>query len=120
MEQRESGGRFGIAIIWALALVGSLVVVGLAYGGQGEWFGESGALGPYRALAVVFGASVLGAPVSTTHVVSSAIMGIGSAEHAKSVRWAKAQEIVSTWLITIPGAGLVGVLAYLIASIFVR
>lgn len=61
MEQRESGGRFGIAIIWALALVGSLVVVGLAYGGQGEWFGESGALGPYRALAVVFGASVLGA-----------------------------------------------------------
>ncbi|HRW18728.1 MAG TPA: inorganic phosphate transporter [Dermatophilaceae bacterium] len=70
--------------------------------------------------AVIFGASVLGAPVSTTHVVSSAIMGIGSAEHAKSVRWAKAQEIVSTWLITIPGAGLVGVLAYLIASIFVR
>jgi hypothetical protein len=62
MEQRESGGgRFGIAIIWALALVGSALVVGLAYGGLAEWFGERGALGPYRALAVVFGVSVLGA-----------------------------------------------------------
>ncbi|MBF0308747.1 MAG: inorganic phosphate transporter [Magnetococcales bacterium] len=63
---------------------------------------------------VILSASVLGAPVSTTHVVSSAIMGIGSAERPKAVRWAKATEIVSTWLITIPGSGLVGVLAYLV------
>ncbi|MGX5697895.1 hypothetical protein ACWKWP_16995 [Agromyces soli] len=61
MEQRESDGRLGIAIIWVLAVVGSGLVVGLAYGGLGEWFGERGALGPYRALAVVFGVSVLGA-----------------------------------------------------------
>lgn len=61
--------------------------------------------------AVIFGASLLGAPVSTTHVVSSSIMGIGSSERPKAVRWAKAQEIVSTWLVTIPGAGLVAALA---------
>lgn len=71
------------------------------------------------AAAVIFSASAVGAPVSTTHVVSSSIMGIGSADRAKEVRWAKAQEIVSTWVITIPGAGIVGVLAYLIASIFI-
>jgi PiT family inorganic phosphate transporter len=61
--------------------------------------------------AVIFGASVLGAPVSTTHVVSSSIMGIGSSERPRAVRWAKAQEIVSTWIVTIPGAGLVAAAA---------
>ena len=70
--------------------------------------------------AVILSASALGAPVSTTHVVSSAIMGIGSSERPKAVRWGKAQEILSTWLITIPGAGLVGVLCYLVSMIFTR
>jgi PiT family inorganic phosphate transporter len=70
--------------------------------------------------AVILSASALGAPVSTTHVVSSAIMGIGSSERPKAVRWGKAQEIVSTWLITIPGAGLVGVITFLITKLFYR
>lgn len=64
--------------------------------------------------AVIFGASALGAPVSTTHTVSSAIMGIGSSERPKSVRWAKARDIVSTWVITIPASGIVGALTYLV------
>jgi len=67
---------------------------------------------------VILSASALGAPVSTTHVVSSAIMGIGSSERPKAVRWSKAFEIVSTWLITIPGAATVGIVAYLISSLF--
>ena len=62
--------------------------------------------------AVIFGASALGAPVSTTHVVSSSIMGIGAAERPKAVRWAKARDIASTWVITIPGSGAVGALTY--------
>jgi inorganic phosphate transporter, PiT family len=66
--------------------------------------------------SVIFGASVLGAPVSTTHVVSSSLMGIGASERPKAVRWAKAQEIVSTWIITIPGAGTVSVLTYLLVN----
>ena len=61
---------------------------------------------------VIFGASALGAPVSTTHVVSSSIMGIGSSERPKAVRWSKARDIASTWIITIPGSGLVGALTY--------
>lgn len=65
--------------------------------------------------ALIMGASQFGMPVSTTHVASSAIMGIGTSELPKDVRWSKASEIVSTWLITIPGSGLVGGLSYMIA-----
>ncbi len=69
--------------------------------------------------SVIFTASMIGAPVSTTHVVSSALMGIGASERPKAVRWAKAQEIVSTWIITIPGAGTVSVLTYLLVNALV-
>jgi PiT family inorganic phosphate transporter len=62
--------------------------------------------------SVIFGASLLGAPVSTTHVVATSIMGIGASERPKAVRWAKAQDIVVTWLITIPGAALVAIGSY--------
>ena len=65
---------------------------------------------------VIFSASVVGAPVSTTHVVSSSLMGIGASERPKAVRWAKAKEIVSTWIITIPEAGTVSVLTYLVVD----
>jgi len=41
-------------------------------------------------------------------VVSSAIMGVGAAERPKAVRWSKAGEILFTWLVTLPVAGLVG------------
>jgi len=58
---------------------------------------------------VVFLASLVGAPVSTTHVVSSSIMGIGAAERPKAVRWKKAKEIATTWLLTIPGSATVAI-----------
>lgn len=67
--------------------------------------------------SVIFGASMIGAPVSTTHVVSSAIMGIGASERPKAVRWAKAKEIVSTWVITIPGSATVAIIAYLVINV---
>jgi PiT family inorganic phosphate transporter len=63
---------------------------------------------------IIFTASALGAPVSTTHVVATSIMGIGASERPKSVRWAKAREIATTWVITIPGAALVSILAYFV------
>jgi PiT family inorganic phosphate transporter len=69
---------------------------------------------------VIFSASVVGAPVSTTHVVSSSLMGIGASERPKAVRWAKAKDIVSTWVITIPGAGTVSMLAYLVVGMLIR
>ena len=61
---------------------------------------------------VILTASLIGAPVSTTHVVATSIMGIGASEHPRSVRWGKAREIVATWLITIPASALVGAIVY--------
>jgi len=66
------------------------------------------------AASVIFGSSLFGAPVSTTHVVASSIMGIGASERPKAVRWFKAAEIVATWLITIPGAALMAICCYLL------
>ena len=54
--------------------------------------------------AVIFSASIAGAPVSTSHVVASSIMGIGASEHPRQVRWGKAGEILLTWVVTIPAA----------------
>ena len=68
--------------------------------------------GQASAAAIIFSASVIGAPVSTTHVTSSSIMGIGASERPKAVRWSKAGEIVTTWFLTIPGSALVGIITY--------
>jgi inorganic phosphate transporter, PiT family len=59
------------------------------------------------AATVILGAAQFGAPVSTTHVISSAIMGVGSARGPKGVRWGVARRILLAWIITIPAAGLV-------------
>jgi PiT family inorganic phosphate transporter len=64
---------------------------------------------------VIFAASLVGAPVSTTYVVSSSIMGIGTSERPKAVRWNTVKEIVSRWVVTIPGSALMAVLTYLLA-----
>jgi PiT family inorganic phosphate transporter len=56
---------------------------------------------------IVLGAALLGGPVSTTQVVSSAIMGVGSAERLSKVRWGVAGNIVVAWLVTIPATALV-------------
>ncbi|HEU0283470.1 MAG TPA: inorganic phosphate transporter [Gallionella sp.] len=71
------------------------------------------------AASVIFGSSLFGAPVSTTHVVASSIMGIGASERPKAVRWGKAAEIVVTWLITIPGAALMAISCYLLIQAIV-
>jgi PiT family inorganic phosphate transporter len=67
---------------------------------------------------VIFAASLVGAPVSTTHVVATSIMGIGASERPRAVRWSKAQEIATTWIITIPGAALVAILIYAVLRLF--
>lgn len=64
--------------------------------------------------AVILGAALLGGPVSTTHVVSSAIVGAGSAERVQKVRWGVVNHIVISWLLTIPAAAALGALLYVI------
>jgi len=69
--------------------------------------------------AVILGAAMLGGPVSTTHVVSSAIVGAGTADRVKKVRWGVVNNIVLSWFLTIPAAGAMGALIYaLIEGLF--
>ncbi len=60
--------------------------------------------------SVILGAALLGGPVSTTQVMSSAIMGVGSAERVSKVRWHVGYEMMVTWVLTIPISGLLAVL----------
>lgn len=60
----------------------------------------------------LFGATSMGIPVSTTHTITGAIVGVGSARRASAVRWGLAANIVWAWVFTIPAAGCVGWLSY--------
>ncbi len=68
---------------------------------------------------LILAASFAGAPVSTTHVVATSIMGIGASERPRAVRWAKAKDIALTWVITIPGAALVAIQTYALVNLFI-
>jgi inorganic phosphate transporter, PiT family len=68
--------------------------------------------------SVILGAALLGGPVSTTHVVSSAIMGVGAAERVSKVRWQVGKEMLITWLVTIPTSAVLSGLFYILLSIW--
>ena len=70
------------------------------------------------AATVIFTASHFGMPVSTTHVISSAIMGVGSSDRLKTVRWGVARSIATAWVLTLPASGLMAAIAYLILNPF--
>jgi inorganic phosphate transporter, PiT family len=70
------------------------------------------------AATIILAASAVGAPVSTTHVISTAIMGVGSSIRVSAVRWGIAGDIVTAWVLTIPAAGLVAGFAYLVLNVF--
>ncbi len=57
---------------------------------------------------VLLGTAHFGMPVSTTHTITSAIMGVGSVTRLSAVRWGVTKRIVYAWVFTLPGAGLVG------------
>jgi PiT family inorganic phosphate transporter len=60
-----------------------------------------------------------GAPISTTHTITSAIMGVGATKRLSAVRWGVAGNIVGAWVLTFPGAGIVAAASYLIINLFV-
>ncbi|MBC2651451.1 inorganic phosphate transporter [Novosphingobium flavum] len=67
---------------------------------------------------VVFTASTLGIPVSTTHTITGSIIGAGTARRASAVRWGVAQNVVTAWVITIPASAAVGALFYSLTRLF--
>ncbi len=79
----------------------------------------SGFASDISSATVILTATALGQPVSTTHVISSAIMGVGSAKSVFSVKWGTAQKMVTAWLITLPVTSLMAGMIYLAVSIFI-
>lgn len=65
---------------------------------------------------VIMGASLLGMPTSTTHVVTSSILGVGLSKSLTAVNWKVAQRILTAWVLTIPAAALVAYLTYQVLS----
>lgn len=67
---------------------------------------------------MVFTASLLGIPVSTTHTITGCVVGAGTARRASAVRWGVAQNVVMAWVITIPASAAVGAIFYMITRLF--
>lgn len=72
------------------------------------------------AASVVLTATNLHVPVSTSHVVSSSIMGVGSANRLNAVRWSKVKHLVLAWFITLPIAGTIGALVYMGLNLIIK
>jgi len=65
----------------------------------------------------LFAATWLGIPVSTTHTITGSIVGVGAARKVSAVRWNVASNIVVAWVITLPAAGLIGALFYVLCGL---
>ena len=116
-----SGGAFHVPL-WVVLACQSAMALGTLFGGwrivhtmgskitrltpmQGFCAETGGAL-------TLFLATGLGVPVSTTHTITGAIIGVGSARRVSAVRWNVAQSIVVAWVLTMPMAALIAALAY--------
>lgn len=69
------------------------------------------------AALVISGASGLGAPISTTHTISTAVIGVGASKRLSAVRWGVAGNLVVAWVLTIPAAALVGAACYAVLAL---
>ena len=67
---------------------------------------------------MLFAATFLGIPVSTTHTVTGSIVGVGAARKVSAVRWNVASNIVAAWVVTLPASGLIAALCYLLSKAF--
>ncbi len=102
--------------LWVIAVCAAAIALGTASGGWrlirtlGGRFYQirpvHGFAAQVASAGVILGAALLGGPVSTTQVVSSAIMGVGSAERLSKVRWGTGRQIAIAWLTTIPATAL--------------
>jgi PiT family inorganic phosphate transporter len=110
--------------LWVIVISASALSLGTAVGGwrimrtMGHRVVElepvHGFAAETTAATVLIVTAHLGMPVSTTHVISSAIMGVGSARGPKGVRWGVARRILLAWVITLPAAGSVAAVVWVV------
>jgi inorganic phosphate transporter, PiT family len=111
---------------WVVIICAAAIAIGTSVGGWqlirtlGSKFYKirpvHGFASQITSAAVILTASLFGGPVSTTQVVSTAIMGVGAAERMSKVRWGVAGEIASAWLFTIPSTGFLAAGIYWLIS----
>jgi PiT family inorganic phosphate transporter len=127
----HSGGHGGFHVpLWVVLSCQTAMALGTLFGGwrivhtmgskitrltpmQGFCAETGGAI-------TLFAATYLGIPVSTTHTITGAIIGVGAARRTSAVRWGVARGIVVAWVVTMPMAGLMGALFYLLAGSFLK
>ena len=112
--------------LWVIVLAASAISLGTAAGGWRiiRTMGQRvvkldpvhGFAAETTAASIILTASHFGMPVSTTHVISSAIIGVGSSDRLSAVRWGVAGNIVIAWILTIPASAAVAAVAYLVLS----
>jgi inorganic phosphate transporter, PiT family len=112
--------------LWIIVLAATAISFGTAAGGWRiiKTMGQKvvkldpvhGFAAETTAATIILTASHFGMPVSTTHVISSAIIGVGSSDRLSAVRWGVAGNIVIAWILTIPASALAAALAYLVIS----
>ena len=115
--------------LWVILLAASAISLGTAAGGWRiiRTMGQRvvkldpvhGFAAETTAASIIFAASHFGMPVSTTHVISSAIMGVGASDRLSAVRWGVAGNIVIAWILTIPASALAAALAFVILDVFI-
>jgi PiT family inorganic phosphate transporter len=110
------------APFWVIASCGAATALGTATGGwriiktMGSKIYRLRSVHAFCAqtssATVILGAALLGGPVSTTHVVSSSIMGVGAGQRISAVRWGVARNIILAWFITLPASGAIAGLSF--------
>ena len=108
--------------IWVILIAATAMSLGTAAGGWRimKTMGQRvvkldpvhGSAAETTAATIILGASHFGMPVSTTHVISSAIMGVGTSDRIKAVRWGVARSIVTAWVLTIPATALIAAASF--------
>jgi PiT family inorganic phosphate transporter len=123
-----AAGRLDAFVVplWVIALSASAIAFGTSLGGWRLIRTLGGRIFRIRPIhgftsqvagaSVILGASLVGGPVSTTHVMSSAIIGVGAAERLSKVRWNILGDMLIAWLLTIPATAALAALAALILA----
>jgi PiT family inorganic phosphate transporter len=115
--------------LWVILLAASAISLGTAAGGWRiiRTMGQKvvkldpvhGFAAETTAASIIFTASHFGMPVSTTHVISSAIIGVGASDRFSAVRWGVAGNIVVAWILTLPASGLTAAIAFVVLDVLI-
>jgi PiT family inorganic phosphate transporter len=118
---RDAGGRLPIPF-WVVILAHAAIGLGTLSGGwriiktMGSKITKLQPIGGFAAetgaALAIYTATALGVGISTTHTITGAIVGVGSAKRLSAVRWGVAGQIVWAWVLTIPASAALGALTY--------